>query len=55
MKAFEEAPAYKMPQEEAFLCNRKRYQPIVLPQDFPDEEMARDWTLSENDRQEINR
>jgi hypothetical protein len=30
--------------------NRK----FTLPQNFSDEEMARDWTLTENDKQEIN-
>lgn len=38
---------------EQFLPKRKRYQPITLPQDFSDEEMARDWTLSAVDREEI--
>jgi len=41
--------------KEQFLSNRQRYQPISLPQHFSDEEMARDWTLSESDRQEIER
>lgn len=38
-----------------FLTIRKRRQSIALPQDFSDEEMARDWTLSEADKKEINR
>ena len=44
-----------MTAKEQFLSNRQRYQPISLPQHFSDEEMARDWTLSESDRQEIER
>jgi len=42
-------------QKEQFLSNRQRYEPISLPQNFSDEEMTKDWTLSENDRQEIER
>ena len=41
--------------KEQFLSKRQRYQPISLPQNFSDEEMARDWTLLEGDRQEIER
>ena len=41
--------------KEQFLSNQKRYQPISLPQKFSDEEMARDWTLSEIDIGEINK
>lgn len=33
----------------------KRYQSTRLPQDFSDEEMIRDWTLSLADKQEICR
>lgn len=40
---------------DGFLAQRKRYQPIKLPQDFSDEEMARDWTLSDADKKEIGR
>lgn len=40
---------------ENFLNQRQRYQPVTLPQDFSDEEMARDWTLSKNDQQEISK
>ena len=29
--------------QEQFLSKRQRYQPISLPQDFSDEELARDW------------
>jgi len=36
------------------LGNRKHKQ-IVLPQEFSDEEMARDWTLSENDKSEAGK
>ncbi len=42
-----------MTANEKFLNQRQRYQPVTLPQDFSDEEMARDWTLSEADQQEI--
>ena len=34
---------------------RKRYEPIAFPSEFSDEEMARDWTLSDNDMSEINK
>lgn len=44
-----------MTPKEQFLSNRQRYKPISLPQNFSDEEMARDWTLLEGDRQEIER
>ena len=44
-----------MTANEKFLTQRQRYQPVTLPQDFSDEEMARDWTLSEADKREINR
>jgi TnpA family transposase len=39
--------------KEKFLSNRKRYQPITLPDEFSDEEMVRDWTLSGDDLKEI--
>lgn len=38
------------PSQEKFLSNRQRYKPIALPEDFSDEEMARDWTISASDR-----
>jgi len=41
--------------KEQFLSKRQRYHPISLPPDLSDEEMARDWTLSEEDRQEIGK
>ena len=41
--------------KEKFLSSKKRYQPILLPKDFSDEEMARDWTLSEGDKAEIGK
>ena len=44
-----------MSTEEKFLSNRRRYQPISLPQECSDEEVTRDWTLSEQDKQEISR
>jgi len=44
-----------MATENKSLSRKKRYQPIPLPQDFSDEEMARDWTLTENDLQEISK
>lgn len=40
---------------EQFLTQRQRYRPITLPQHFSDEEMARDWTLSDSDQQEVSR
>lgn len=44
-----------MTNKEKFLSQRQRYQPITLPEEFSDEEMARDWTLSELDQQEIGK
>lgn len=44
-----------MSTKEKFLSKRKRYHSASLPQEFSDEEMARDWTLSENDREEIGK
>ena len=44
-----------MTANEKFLTQRQRYQPVTLPQDFSDEEMVRDWTLSEADKKEVNR
>jgi len=44
-----------MTANEKFLTQRQRYHPVTLPQDFSDEEMARDWTLSEADKKEVNR
>jgi len=44
-----------MTAKDQFLSKQKRYHPISLPQEFSDEEMARDWTISENDIDEINK
>ena len=44
-----------MTAKEKFLPQRQRYQLVTLPHDFSDEEMARDWTLSETDKKEVNR
>ena len=44
-----------MSTQEQFLSKRQRYQPIAFPQHFPEEEMARDWTLSDSDRAEIRK
>ncbi|EFB2860134.1 DUF4158 domain-containing protein, partial [Escherichia coli] len=44
-----------MSTNEKFLTQRQRYQPVMLPQDFSDEEMARDWTLTTSDLLEIER
>lgn len=41
--------------EDKFLSHRRRYRSVPLPQDFSDEEMARDWTLTESDQQEIGK
>ena len=38
---------------EQFLTQRQRYRPVTLLQDFSDEEMARDWTLSDPDIAEV--
>lgn len=39
--------------KEKFLNKRQRYQPVQLPYEFSDEEMARDWTLSKEDQNEL--
>ena len=44
-----------MSSKEQFLPPRTRSQPIPLPQEFSDEEMARDWTLSGEDREELGK
>lgn len=44
-----------MSKSEQFLSQRQRYQPIVLPQTFTDEEMIRDWTLPVADQEVIGR
>ena len=44
-----------MTAKERFLNQRQRYRPVTLPQDFSDEEMARDWTLSQTDQKEIGK
>ncbi|MEM9400623.1 MAG: Tn3 family transposase [Verrucomicrobiota bacterium] len=44
-----------MSTKEKFLSKCERYQSTSLPQEFSDEEMARDWTLSEKDREEIGK
>ena len=36
-----------MPTPEQFLSKRQRYQPISFPQHVSEEEIARDWTLSD--------
>jgi hypothetical protein len=43
-----------MPHEQ-FLSRRQRYQPIALPPDMSEKELARDWTLSDADRTEIGK
>ena len=35
--------------KEQFLTKRQRYHPIALPDEFSDEELARDWTLTSAD------
>jgi hypothetical protein len=42
-----------MTTKEQFLPPRTRSQPIPLPHEFSDEEMARDWTLSGEDHEEL--
>jgi len=44
-----------MVKENKTLSGRRRYQPLSLPHNFSDEEMARDWTLLEQDRLEISK
>lgn len=44
-----------MTKPEQFLSQRQRYQPISLPQSFSDEQMVKDWTLTELDREEIGK
>jgi len=44
-----------MPTPEQFLSKRQRYQPVALPQHFAEEDMARDWTLSDSDRAEASK
>ncbi len=40
---------------ERFLSSKQRYKPVTLPQEFSDEEMARDWTLSSEDKTELEK
>ena len=44
-----------MPTPEQFLSTRQRYQPIAFPQHVSEEAIARDWTLSEQDRVELGK
>ena len=44
-----------MTAKEQFLTNQQRYQPLILPQRFSDEEMVRDWTLSRRDCEVVNK
>ncbi|MEM9814817.1 MAG: DUF4158 domain-containing protein [Cyanobacteria bacterium P01_D01_bin.6] len=44
-----------MSKPEQFLSQRQRYQPIVLPQTFTDEEMIRDWNLPVADHEVIGK
>ncbi len=44
-----------MTAREQFLSKRQRYQSISLPQSFSDEQMVRDWTLSQSDREAIGK
>jgi len=44
-----------MTPHEQFLSRRQRYQPIVLPPDVSEEDLARDWTLSDDDRAELSK
>lgn len=44
-----------MSTNEKFLTQRQRNQPVMLPQDFSDEEMARDWTLTTFDLLEFGK
>lgn len=40
--------------QEKFLSKRQRYQQLCLLHNFSDEELARDWTLSNADKEEIS-
>jgi hypothetical protein len=44
-----------MSTKDQFLTASKRAQPTALPHEFSDEEMARDWTLSPDDKVEITK
>jgi TnpA family transposase len=44
-----------MENHEPFITNRRRYRPVSLPRLFSDEEMARDWTLSDSDKTEVGK
>jgi len=44
-----------MPRMEQFLTPRQRYQPLILPQQFSEEEMVRDWTLARHDKSVVNK
>lgn len=44
-----------MSANEPFLSQRQRYRPLSLSRDFSDEEMARDWTLTPRDQQELGK
>lgn len=44
-----------MTAKERFLPKQKRSHPIALPQEFSTEELARDWTLSSEDKQEMGK
>ena len=46
-------PEASVTTQDQFLSKRQRYQPIALPQQFSDEEMVRDWTLSPSDITEV--
>lgn len=40
---------------ERFLTQQQRYRPVTLLKDFSDEEMVKDWTLSELDKRPAGR
>lgn len=44
-----------MTPKEKFLSQRQRYQPVTLPERFSDEQMVREWTLSEADREALGK
>src|SRR5215510_7447397 len=44
-----------MPTPEQFLSQRQRYQPVAVPQHVSEEDLARDWTLSDHDRAEVSK
>lgn len=47
--------AIAVTRQDNFLSQRQRYRPISLPQSFSDEQMVKDWTLSQGDQELIRK